>query len=504
MPTVLLVNFPSSEGCDIARFLTERHYACLPFLPSLTDPTLLDSFDNEINGIAKIDVAIICLPENDSALLERMHLFLRRIRALNSTTCVIVSGNPVSIDDVSTLMRGGVYDYLKFPIPLDKLESTIEHGLQTRDQAEEIIRSMASANERLVAEKDLLERWNQDLSRLYHVNQTLASFLNPGMTISTFAESLKPLIPYDTLSIFLKGRGGADRVWVFPHQNETTDRDYINEEAKLLGAEYPFFDEKSETRALPNGFEVFVPLVIATEKLGILRITRTTKKAEDPNHATFSEYQRRMLLMVATSLSLSLRNADMYQQVKELAVTDELTHILNRRAFLNILERELKRSNRLETTMALLLIDLDHFKEVNDIYGHLAGDAVLQEIAPLLNQSIREIDALARYGGEEFVIILPEVKPAEAMIAAERIKHLVETHIFRKDKDPIHLTVSIGMAISPLSSAKNPEDLFHLADLALYLAKKKGRNRIELSPPDVESVKTKEGRSKSIERTRAR
>jgi two-component system cell cycle response regulator len=190
--------------------------------------------------------------------------------------------------------------------------------------------------------------------------------------------------------------------------------------------------------------------------------------------------------MVTTALSLSLRNAEMYQQVKELAATDELTHILNRRAFLNILERELKRSNRLETTLALLLIDLDHFKEVNDLYGHLAGDAALCEIAFLLKQSIREIDILARYGGEEFVIILPEVAQNEAFIAAERIRHLVGTHLFRKDKDPIHLTVSIGVAIFPLSSTNKPEDLFHLADLALYLAKKKGRNRIEISPQDVE------------------
>ncbi len=480
MPRVLLINFSSSEVSDLVSFLTEKHHVCLPPVPSLNDPALFASFEKETDLRAKVDVAIIHL--SDTALLDKIHFFLRRVRELNATTCVIVSGNPIPLEDVSALLRGGVYDYLKSPIPLDKLERAIEQGLQTREHAEEIIRSMALANERLLEEKNRLQMWNHDLSRIYQVNQTLASFLNPGLTISAFAESLKPLIPYDTLSLFLKGRGGADRVWVFPRQNETTDRDYIKEEAALLGKSFSLYDEKLEPLALPDGFEVFIPLVIAAEKLGILRITRRSEGAP----ISLNEYQRQILLMVTTSLSLSLRNAEMYQQVKELAATDELTHILNRRAFLNILDRELKRSNRLETKLALLLIDLDHFKEVNDIYGHLAGDAVLQEIAFLLNQSIREIDVLARYGGEEFVIVLPEVEQKEAFIAAERIRHLIGAHIFRKDKDPIHLTVSIGMAIFPLSSTKNPEDLFHLADLALYLAKKKGRNRIEISSPDTE------------------
>ena len=488
MSTVLLINFPSSEGADLVRFLTEKSHACLPPVSTLDGLCLFTP---------NIDVAIIHLPE-DTAFLEKVHLFLKRIREYNATTCVIVSGNPADLEDVSALLRGGVYDYLKSPIPLNKLEKTLEQGLQTREDAEEIIRSMSIANERLHQEKDRLQMWNQDLSRIYQINQTLASFLNPGLTISAFAESLKPLIPYDTLSIFLKGRGGADRVWVFPRQNETTDRDYIKEEAELLGKAFLVLDEKSETRELQNGFEVLIPLVTAAEKLGVLRITR---RSEGLHQAPLNEYQRRILLMVTTSLSLSLRNAEMYQQVKELAATDELTHILNRRAFLNVLERELKRSNRLETHLALLLIDIDHFKEVNDVYGHLAGDAVLQELASVLNQSVREIDVLARYGGEEFVIILPEVEQKDAQIAAERIKHLVSTHIFRKDKDPIHLTVSIGMAIFPLSSTKNPEDLFHLADLALYLAKKKGRNRIEVSPPDVESNQPKERIPKISERT---
>lgn len=476
MSTVLFINFPVSEETELSRFLSGQCHTVLPSAPRLDDPNLLQFFESAQSGV---DVAIIRLTEESSSL-EKAHIFLTRIRELNATTCVILSGDPIPMEDLSALLRGGVYDYLRSPLSFEKLEKTIKQGLQTREHAEEIIRSMAQANERLLEEKDRLQIWSHDLSRIYQINQTLASFLNPGLTISAFSENLKPLIPYDTLSVLLKGRGGADRLWVFPNEGETT---LLNEEAHLLGQAFSLCHEQLETRVLSDGSEILIPLGTASERLGMLRITRS---ATGIHNQPLNEYETRILLMVTTALSLSLRNAEMYQQVKELAATDELTHILNRRAFLNILERELKRSNRLETTLALLLIDLDHFKEVNDLYGHLAGDAALCEIAFLLKQSIREIDVLARYGGEEFVIILPEVAQNEALIAAERIRHLVGTHLFRKDKDPIHLTVSIGVAIFPLSSTNKPEDLFHLADLALYLAKKKGRNRIEISPQDVE------------------
>jgi DNA-binding response OmpR family regulator len=353
MPTVLLINFSSSEGEDVKQFLSMRGYTCLLSSSLLDDPSLLAFFEKEAHPQSKVDVAIIHLT-GEPAHIEKVHLFLTRIQELDSTTCIIVSGDPVFLEDISLLLRSGVYDYLRAPILLEKLDNTINQGLQMRENAKDVVRSMALANERLLEEKDRLQMWNHDLSHIYQINQTLASFLNPGLTISAFAEGLKPLIPYDTLSILLKSHGRPDRVWVFPHRSETTNRDYIKEEAALLGKALPLCDEKSETRVFSEGSEVLIPLMTAAEKLGILRITR---RSEGAYPLPLNEYQRRVLLMVTTSLSLSLRNAEMYQQVRELAATDELTHILNRRAFLNILERELKRANRLQTTLALLLID---------------------------------------------------------------------------------------------------------------------------------------------------
>jgi diguanylate cyclase (GGDEF)-like protein len=169
--------------------------------------------------------------------------------------------------------------------------------------------------------------------------------------------------------------------------------------------------------------------------------------------------------------------------MQTLATKDELTSVLNRRAFTNALEREFKRAHRHGAALSLVLIDIDHFKNVNDCYGHLAGDRILHEMAMVLKKTIREIDVLARYGGEEFVIILPETNLDEASITAQRIKETVRTWNFSGDHLPFRVTVSIGVSHCPAPGINSPETLFHQADQALYIAKQSGRDRIVTHSP---------------------
>ncbi|MEK7747479.1 MAG: diguanylate cyclase [Nitrospirota bacterium] len=491
MPKVLLVDFPLSILETASVFLSRRGFQLdnpVSFDFLFQDSSLCDIFGRTTQDSGAMDVVLIYL-EGETAI-ENTHLFLDRVRGMNSTVCVILVGGEIKAEVLCMLLREGVYDYLSTPILFQKLEKTIEKGLQTKLNAEGMMCSMSLANERLLEEKARLQIWNRDLARIYQINQTVASFLNPGLTVGAFSETIRPLISYQSLSLFLKGRGNLDRVWVFPQRKDVAEVEYLKGEGELLRAAFFEFDEKSNPKLSSDGNEVMIPLIAGSEKLGVLRMTMGV---EAGNLIALNEYQIQSILMISTSLSLSLRNAEMYQQVKELATTDELTHILNRRAFLNILERELKRADRLETTLALFLIDLDHFKEINDLHGHIAGDEVLREIALLLRQVIREIDVVARYGGEEFVIILPEVNQKEAEIAAERMRQAIESHLFRKGKEALHLSVSIGISIFPFSRTKNPEDLFHLADVALYIAKKNGRNRIQMSPSDLENIAVKEG-----------
>jgi two-component system cell cycle response regulator len=161
-----------------------------------------------------------------------------------------------------------------------------------------------------------------------------------------------------------------------------------------------------------------------------------------------------------------------------LAHTDPLTQALNRRALAVRLSSEMERARRYDSVIALLMIDLDHFKGVNDTLGHLAGDDVLREIVALLQGSIRSVDVVARYGGEEFVVVLPETGQPGAVKFAERLRERISEVAFGQAHGGVNLTVSIGVASYPSGDTETVNDLFARADEALYRAKAEGRNRV--------------------------
>jgi two-component system cell cycle response regulator len=169
-------------------------------------------------------------------------------------------------------------------------------------------------------------------------------------------------------------------------------------------------------------------------------------------------------------------------RLEQLAQTDPLTQLLNRRALTERITAEMERALRYDSTLALLMIDLDHFKRVNDTYGHLVGDDVLRDVAQLLSETIRGSDIVARYGGEEFLMLLPETDDPGAETFAERIRSAIEEHRFGEAQDhpTLRLTASIGVAMFPAARIESVEDLFARADAALYRAKADGRNRVRM------------------------
>jgi two-component system, cell cycle response regulator len=164
------------------------------------------------------------------------------------------------------------------------------------------------------------------------------------------------------------------------------------------------------------------------------------------------------------------------ERLEHLASHDALTGCLNRRALSETLEREWDRSVRYGLVLSALMIDIDHFKQVNDTQGHLAGDAVLRQLGDLLRREVRSVDTVGRYGGEEFLVILPETAPDGAVIFAERVRQRVQVMAFGTSDRPLAVTVSIGVASVPDPRATTPETFLALADAALYRAKDDGRN----------------------------
>ena len=167
------------------------------------------------------------------------------------------------------------------------------------------------------------------------------------------------------------------------------------------------------------------------------------------------------------------------EELRLQATQDSLTGMLNRRLVLDILERELTRGQRLELPLAVLMIDIDHFKAVNDAYGHQAGDAVLKEVAARVSTTVRPYDSVGRYGGEEFLVILPGCDEPRAQIVAERLCCVVSREAILTDAVEISVTLSVGLALS--AQGETSERLVHAADRALYEAKRNGRNRVVVS-----------------------
>ncbi|MGB9730973.1 MULTISPECIES: GGDEF domain-containing response regulator [Calditerrivibrio] len=166
------------------------------------------------------------------------------------------------------------------------------------------------------------------------------------------------------------------------------------------------------------------------------------------------------------------------QEIEEISRTDYLTGIYNRRALMEILSAELFRSIREKTELCVAILDLDNFKNVNDVYGHFVGDEVLKGFVEIAKSCIRRYDVIGRFGGEEFIIILPKTTKETGYMVMERIRSTLEDKGIKTSSGTINITVSIGVACT--CDSKNVDQLIHDADISLYKAKTSGRNRVEV------------------------
>ncbi len=170
------------------------------------------------------------------------------------------------------------------------------------------------------------------------------------------------------------------------------------------------------------------------------------------------------------------------EKLAEAAVLDPLTGLMNRRAFDRRIREEVERTRRYGSPLSLCMMDLDCFKDINDQYGHSAGDALLRAVAVLLKAELRSIDLAVRYGGDEFAMILPNTPKTDAWAVAEKVRDaLSRLHVSTETEATVHSTASIGIATVG-EKTQHANDLLDAADRALYVAKRAGRNRVELAP----------------------
>ena len=202
-------------------------------------------------------------------------------------------------------------------------------------------------------------------------------------------------------------------------------------------------------------------------------------RAAGESEARYQELEQRMLSLQRENLDLTVRN----RALSEVSSRDTLTGLYNRWYVIEKIDSEINRAIRHGSPMSLLMLDIDHFKRINDTWGHPAGDEVLKSVGRVLRESCRVYDVPGRYGGEEFCIVLPETRPGNTTVVAERIRQRLESMPLPCGEGEIAVTASIGIAGMDLQTGEemlNPAALIDRADRALYSAKLRGRNRIEM------------------------
>lgn len=328
-----------------------------------------------------------------------------------------------------------------------------------------------------------LRQAQQRLSALHRIALSLSATLDITTLLDTILEQLAGLWGYDCGAILLydasrhelvlaAGRGYAREIgFRYPADQGLTG------EVMRTGTPACVSDVGRDPRYIP-GLEgarsnVAVPLVWQGQTIGVLNVESLQTNAYGPGDLA-------LLTTVAEQAASSIGNARLHQQTKEASITDAHTGLFNYRHFQEQVGIVMREAQLTSSTCSLVMVDLDHFKDCNDTYGHPTGDDVLQQLAKVLRDSCRGDDLVFRYGGEEFAVILPNASADVAVIVAERIRERVALHRFTARSGyslDLTLTASLGVANYP-RDAISSIDLVIAADKALYQAKSTGRNQV--------------------------
>ncbi len=260
--------------------------------------------------------------------------------------------------------------------------------------------------------------------------------------------------------------------------------DCVRERRPVIHNDYASLPNK---KGMPEGHakvqrELVVPTMRDGKVVSILGVGNKPTEY-DEGDMRLVEYMADVVWTIVTQKRSEEKIHRLNDQLARLAMTDELTGLSNRRAFFMLGREEIKKAKRFGTPLAMLMLDIDRFKEVNDTYGHETGDTVLQYIAKSVRESVREVDVAARIGGEEFGVLLPSTKTEFAVILAERLREKIETEGCVTNGNRLNVTVSIGVAEYD-RNMQNLDELIRIADSAMYRAKNEGRNRVRRSDND--------------------
>jgi len=332
----------------------------------------------------------------------------------------------------------------------------------------------------------LEQRRAQEAETLRQAGAIVAATLRQDEAIERILVQLERVVPYDSASVQLLregyleivgGRGWPDPVAIvgmrFPIPGDNPNTVVIQERRTHILGDAPSvhsaFREGPHTHI--HSF-LGVPLIVGDQVIGMLAVDNTQSNFFTSDHA-------RLVAAFADHVALAIQNARLFSEVQLLASTDSLTGLHNRRHFIEMSKREFGRARRYQRPLTAIMMDIDHFKQVNDTYGHAVGDQALQIVAERLRKTVRDIDILGRYGGEEFAALLLETDLDEARIVAERLRQCAAEPPINIEGSTLTITISVGVA-SLDKGYTGLDTLLVRADQALYIAKQAGRNRVSV------------------------
>ncbi len=350
-----------------------------------------------------------------------------------------------------------------------------------------VAESMRNSEKKLLKTLDVLNErtWELESSQaklgdIYETTRALSGILNMNELLAAILDVAHRIFRLQKCQIYLSNVT-SDRLYLYASLADGNRRIFEKPPMHVrdMSPLVELHDLTAILTRLNNGNRksgsdyIDVPLFSRGKVMGIMKVT--TDKGKQPD-----DRELHLLMIFGNASAVAIDNSLLHKKAEELTIIDELTELFNYRYFRIKLADELRRADRYRQRFSILMMDLDHFKRVNDKYGHQTGNIVLREVSGIIRQCVRDVDIVARYGGEEFVCILPQTGDHDALVIAERIRSTIEESFFSNSKGQrdIQMTISIGVASYP-NGVRTLDQLIEKVDKTLYKAKSEGRNRVQ-------------------------
>jgi len=391
------------------------------------------------------------------------------VTAGNSSPLILVTAEG-SEDIASKATLAGVAYYLPKPIDVEVLLSAVAQALTVERMRRERTEAVANLEMR-VQQLEILQNVGRLLTALPEMSQVLNRVLAAAVSL-TRADGGK-LFLFDERSAQLTARAsrGPDGTATLLTADATADAlaaQTVRTNQPLIYTPGP---EGADRPGVPSYPALYVPLRQRDQTFGALAVDSRLHRV------AFSETDLGLVSTLADYAAVGIANARLFAEVQLASITDSLTGLNNRRHLMTLAEQEYQRARRFDRPLSIIMLDIDHFKSLNDTHGHATGDQVLAEVGRRLRSSVRAIDVAGRYGGEEFLLVLPETALPGAGLLGERLRRAMANNPIATVAGPLSITMSLGVATTG-ANVPDVATLIANADSALYAAKQAGRNRI--------------------------